>query len=63
MPNDLHPNDVIAALQQQRESALNATAMLQAQIAALRRTLAERDSRIKTLEGEVEKLTPTEVAA
>ena len=48
--------DMLAAMQSQRDQALNAVVITQAEIAALRRTLAERDATIKTLAEEMEKL-------
>jgi hypothetical protein len=54
--------DMLGAMQSQRDQALNAYVVLQAEIAALRRTLADRDSRIKALEEEVAKLAPTNQA-
>ena len=41
--------DMLAAMQSQRDQALNAVVITQAEIAALRRTLAERDAQIKHL--------------
>lgn len=56
-------NDLLAAIQAQRDSALNANVLAHAEIAQLKRTLAERDATIKALEAKIEKLTLTEVAA
>lgn len=53
---DQRANDMLAAMQAQRDQALNANVFAQAEFAALRRTLAERDSAIKQLGEEIEKL-------
>ena len=49
-------------MQSQRDQALNAHVVQQAEIAALRRTVAERDAQIKQLQDDVAKLTPEPVA-
>ena len=49
--------DMLAAMQQQRDQALNVVVVAQAENAALRRTLAERDAMIKDLIGKTEKRT------
>jgi cell division protein FtsB len=54
--------DMLAAMQSQRDQALNAHVVQQAEIAALRRTVAERDAQIKQLQDDVAKLTPEPVA-
>jgi hypothetical protein len=54
-------DDMLAAMQAQRDSAMNANVVAQAEISALRRTLAERDAQIKELKDKIE--TPLEVAA
>jgi predicted RNase H-like nuclease (RuvC/YqgF family) len=55
--------DMLVAMQQQRDQAMNANVLAQAdiasrdrEIATLRRTLAERDSAIKQVGEEVERL-------
>jgi predicted nucleic acid-binding Zn-ribbon protein len=55
--------DMLAAMQAQRDQALNAHVMLQAELASVRRTIAERDARIKELEAEISSMKPTEVVA
>jgi uncharacterized protein YeeX (DUF496 family) len=52
--------DMLAAMQSQRDQALNAHVVQQAEIAALRRTVAERDCQIKAFEEEIEMLKPAE---
>lgn len=54
---------MLAAMQSQRDQALNAHVVQQAEIAALRRTLAERDAQIKALQEEVGMLKPIEEKA
>jgi uncharacterized protein YeeX (DUF496 family) len=49
-------HDMLAAMQSQRDQALNAHVVQQAEIAALRRTIAERDAQIKALQEEIETL-------
>lgn len=66
--------DMLSAIQSQREQALDAHVVyvaesaahrrtLEAAIVALKKTVAERDVRIKNLEAELEKLKPGSVAA
>ena len=47
---------MLNAMQSQRDSALNAHVVLQAEMAALKRTLAERESTIKRLSEEIKTL-------
>ena len=44
---------MLTAMQQLRDQAFNSVVLAQAEIASLRRTLTERDGRIKALETEV----------
>jgi hypothetical protein len=49
-PDIARLQDMLTALQAQRDAALNAVVVTQAETAALRRTLAARDARIAELE-------------
>jgi hypothetical protein len=48
--------DVLGAMQAQRDQALNAHVISQAENAALKRTLADRDARIKALEADLQQV-------
>jgi hypothetical protein len=56
MMDEQRISDMLAAMQAQRDSALNAIVVAQAEIAALRRELAMRDEQIGVLKTDVEKL-------
>lgn len=52
--------DMLGALQVQRDQALNVNVMLQAEISALKRALAEHVSRIAKLEVDIAKMVPAD---